>query len=231
MRKLFTLIELLVVIAIIAILASMLLPALSKAREKARAISCVNKQKQLGISFILYRDGNDGFFPPYCWNTSASNWLSLNCFRLMINEGYINDRKTALMCPSMITPAIVNAGDEYKSHYGYNYSKLSSPPVLEGQIAAPSATILGADSFRCSTPTEGRLLLVPWFDTNSTLGCLDARHSGAVNVFWCDGHVSSQKVNIGGDRRTYSSSNNPYLSAPFTRGSTDGDINNHFDLK
>lgn len=102
-RRGFTLIELLVVIAIIAILASMLLPALAKAKGAAKRISCVNNMKQMALSVVMYVDDNDNYYPVR-GNTSDS---TSNYWPLLLFPYYVDTK--VLYCPSDV-PNPLNSG-------------------------------------------------------------------------------------------------------------------------
>jgi prepilin-type N-terminal cleavage/methylation domain-containing protein/prepilin-type processing-associated H-X9-DG protein len=96
----FTLIELLVVIAIIGILAAMLLPALGRAKESGKRISCLNTLRQMGLASRLYVDDNNGYYPP---RSQTNRWPNL------FYENYGKNTKM-LLCPDDVNPVPQSLG-------------------------------------------------------------------------------------------------------------------------
>jgi len=99
----FTILELLIVIAIITILASMLLPALGKARERARSIACMNNLKAVGLGMIDYTDMSNGFFTPTNYTENGNTHFWPRTLILNQNASYKN-----FSCPTGIAHSSIN---------------------------------------------------------------------------------------------------------------------------
>ncbi|MCC6821042.1 MAG: DUF1559 domain-containing protein [Verrucomicrobia subdivision 3 bacterium] len=177
----FSLMELLVVIAIIALLAALLLPSLSQAKERGKRIACVSNLRQIGIATQLYADETKSY--PPAWIDSTTRWMDLIKTQLAKNAG-------VYLCPSDPQRIAVTWDTNVFLSYGINTFNLSGKDycfwygVKADNVRRPSNTILFADC------TPGKYYCGGGSSFTNPVVDVDYRHAKKSFVAaCCDGHV------------------------------------------
>ena len=209
-RQYFTLIEMLIVIAIIAILASMLLPALNKAKEKAQAVSCINSAKQIVLSCNQY--ANDfGFLP-----LNNDDSIPLEKGRpvyVLWQSGYLKNRnifkygcavrrprQEARFTPQQYAESVFTTRYGYNPYVGYiqggqvyihPFGNYVCTPVRLGRIVNPSHKALISDTSRDDAASMDYVRYYSDITTENSSGRSFYCHNSRSNFAFIDGHAEA----------------------------------------
>jgi len=202
-RSAFTLIELLVVIAIIAILASMIFPSFSRAREMARRASCASNMKQLGLGFVQYIQDYDERYPRagnwQSWTAGNGHWVAgegngagNSLAKFTQAENYAPTGKRAVVKDGAIFPYLkseqifICPSSRDGSATGLSYSmNCTMDRAADMSIQSPTEVVLLVDE---AYPSDGYF----WASTDSAASDqFTQRHNETGNLLFVDGHVKS----------------------------------------
>jgi len=209
-RSWFSLIELLVVIGIIALLASLLLPALNRAREVGKRIVCASNMGQIGVAFQLYYNDYNGRLPPGyytggAWHSAPEKIVQYLPHKAMtFNHTGWNETvflSDVYKCPSDTffppTPPPFDAINEDFTSYGYAHVMQMYNAITIANIKTPSTTVLAGESWKKQEYVDmglyvlyGSLLSYEVGSTSSPMAT-KTRHAGTGNILWADGHTAA----------------------------------------
>ncbi len=206
-RSGFTLIELLVVIAIIGVIASLLLPALSKARQRALAVNCLNNLRQVGIASVLYADDHDEQLPQSSHQRNPATGQRLSWVGTL--EPYALSTKV-YKCPSDQNDARLYsfAINDYVTY------RPAGLPTLEfhrtTSIPHPTDTLLFGEKSDGSDFVDHYHFAQDGYDTNNfSFEVAVERHLSGANYLFVDGHV--EPLNWEDVKRYLQNTNSPFV--------------------